>query len=145
MAAQVKHGTFRVSKAEAIKFADDIRVLKAVDPTLGLYAAYAYRDGGDIDQVCDLLGFMLGDLKGHPLLDVALLARGGPKGCSPDITKAVPFCPMLMRGWSMFLAESTVPSVVREAAEHLVPALWTTFDDEGMRLLGEAMNTGELS
>jgi len=145
IAAQVKHGVFRVRGEDAIELGHRIRVLKAIDPTLGLYAAYAYHDAGGIDEIRGLLSYMRADLAGRPPLDVALLAQSRAGSQSSAMAAAVPFCPMLMRGWPMFLADPTVPAVLREAAGQLVPALWTTFDDEGLGLLADAMDEGLLS
>src|SRR5262249_25505304 len=62
--------------AVAQRLADQIRVLKGIDPTLGVYAAYAYADANLTDQTRSVRSFMQGDL-GIDLFDVALLAGVG--------------------------------------------------------------------
>ena len=58
VAASVQHGALVVSPSNASKLATRIRIEKASDPSLGLYAAYAYANAGNFDQVKDILKYM---------------------------------------------------------------------------------------
>jgi hypothetical protein len=144
VAARALHGVFQIQVEEAKGFADRIRVLKALDPTLGLYAAYAYRDGGRPDQVRSVMTYMLDDLGGFSLFDVALLAAE-PVDARQFFDHGAPFCPMLMRGWSYLqrFAGAIRPEVL-DIANHLVPSLWTTIDAEGLVNLRAAIEAGRL-
>jgi hypothetical protein len=135
-AAAARLGVFRVDTPTAAeRLADDIRVLKRLDPTLGLYATYAYEQAGRLDQIRSVADFMHSDI-GMLLFDVAMLA-----GLEPVVTSArggsiAPFCPMLSQGWNYLAAtRSVIPEPAMRAASHLRQALWTTFDPEGVTIL----------
>ena len=121
------------------RLANKIRVLKGVDPTLGLYAAYAYSDAGIRLQVRSVRDFMRDDLGGD-LFDVAMLAR-----LMPASDRVAPFCPMLTQGWNLL-----EPKIIRAFSQvsalrpHLRQALWTTFDAEGFDIAREALQRGNL-
>jgi hypothetical protein len=55
---------------------------------------------------------------------------------SADPCNTAPFCPMLSQGWNLLRAKQVLlPPVVEAARDHLRPALWTTFDRQGMTAL----------
>jgi hypothetical protein len=98
VATSARYGVFRVDASQAARLADTIRVLKGIDPTLGLYAAYAYADADLESQVRSVRQYLRGDL-GADLFDVAMLS-GELAGRRPDGGDGtVPFCPMLSQGW----------------------------------------------
>jgi Caspase domain len=138
-------GVFRIDRADAGKFADKIRVLKGVDPTLGVYAAYAYAGAG---MKNDVARYMRSDLR-VDLFDVAMLDRRGVKRAArPKIvgTPIVPFCPILWQGWALMpVRHASVPPIVQRAQQWLLPSLWTTFAPEGVELLSDAISKGRLS
>jgi hypothetical protein len=136
-------GVFRIAPDEAQSFADKIRQFKAFDPTLGLYAAYAYASAGVDREVASILRYMRDDLK-TVLFDVAMLAeRGvGPRETGPQTI--LPFCPMLRQGWSLLgVRDARLPGAVREARNWLLPALWTTFAPQGVTILKDAIARGD--
>ncbi|MCA1515630.1 caspase family protein [Bradyrhizobium sp. NBAIM01] len=139
--AAAKYGAFRIegneeSRARAAeRLADQIRVMKGVDPTLGIYAAYAYADANLIDQVQSVREFMRGDLRGD-LFDVALLANAlsGKHIENPD--GVTPICPMLSQGWQLLRVKNVVlPKPIEQARSELRDGLWTTFGPKGMELV----------
>jgi hypothetical protein len=148
VAAAAGLGVFRVEPREAQSFADKIRELKVFDPTLGLYAAYAYASAGIDQEVGSVLEYMRTDLSAE-LFDVAMLARRGvhPHEVGPNdpVPLAIlPFCPMLRQGWSLLdVQQAQLPAVVRQAQNWLLPALWSTFAPEGVELLRQAMLRGD--
>jgi hypothetical protein len=136
-------GVFRIAPDEAQSFADKIRQFKAFDPTLGLYAAYAYASAGVDREVASVLRYMRDDLK-TVLFDVAMLAeRGvGPRETGPQTI--LPFCPMLRQGWSLLgVRDARLPGAVREARSWLLPVLWTTFAPQGVTILKDAIARGD--
>jgi hypothetical protein len=148
VAAGAKLGAFRLEgerserEAKAGEIADVIRVEKGLDPTLGLYAAYAYAAADIIEQVQSVDSFISGDL-GVSLFDVAMLA--GRLVGRPIDRGVVPFCPMLSQGWGLLRANRVeLPGVVARAGADLRPALWTTFGPAGMDIIVTAMRNGEL-
>jgi Caspase domain len=140
VATAAQYGEFRVDggpevrEKSAEQLADRIRVLKGIDPTLGLYAAYAYFDVGLRQKVRSVRDFMRADL-GADLFDVALLAR-----VNIADRRIVPFCPMLTQGWNLLDSQKTirVPEA-NELRSHLRPALWTTFDGDGFGIVQQVL------
>lgn len=131
---------------DAHKGADYLRVLKSLDPTLGLYAAYAYAQAGDFKAIGSVYEYM--DRESEPILfDVALLARKLPPRNSGKLTRhsVAPFCPMLTQGWAFLDPyQEMLPDSVREAGCDLIPGLWTMFGPKGMSVLWSAIQEGRL-
>ena len=148
--AAARFGVFRIEgprdarNAAAERLADRIRMLKRVDPTLGLYAAYAYYDANVPGQVRSVAGFMRGDLH-TDLFDVAMLAGGLSGSILNGREGPAPFCPMLAQGWSLLRANDVQLSQrVGVLQDHLAPALWTTLDSAGMAIVEADLSKGEL-
>ncbi len=141
-AAAVRYGVFRLDdKQEASKLAGHIRIEKGLDPTLGIYAAYAYSEADRRKDISSVLNFMRGDLH-CDLFDIAMLARNVSKN-SPLL---VPFCPILTQGWNLLRTRGIeLPAVLDEAQDELEQALWTTFKPERARAIFEATRRGELT
>ena len=144
VALAVERNTFRVrSESEAVKLAERIRVEKAADPTLGLYAAYAFAQAGIDEQVRDIGKYMRSDLQAD-LFDVRMLsshAQNPLAGAGPQ----VPFCPMLTQGWNLLRAYGVqLPDVLAQASRFLSNALWSTFTGRGASIVFDAVKSGEL-
>jgi len=141
VATAAQYGVFRLQgspderKEGAEKLATAIRVMKSVDPTLGLYATYAYSDAGMPQQVASVLDAMRRDLN-FDLFDVAMLARVlAGRRWEPD-GLVEPFCPMLTQGWNLLrVNDASLPDAVQSAGAHLRGSLWTTFAARGIVLL----------
>lgn len=143
VAASARLGVFQVDRDKANVVADEIGYMRSIDPTLGLYAAYAYADAGLRDHVRSVQGFMRSDLNAD-LFDVAMLA--GTLSGSHQGPPVVPFCPMLGQGWGLLRVRGVkLPAALSRAADHLRPALWTTFEPAGMDIIEEAFHKGELT
>ena len=151
VATAARFGVFRIEGPKAVRdsaaaqMADRIRMLKGIDPTLGIYAAYAYADAGLFEKARSVRGYMRGDL-GVDIFDVAMLS-GELSGKPPEGPRgAYPFCPMLSQGFALLrvndvrLAESIVA-----ARDHLRPSLWTTFDKDGMQIVEKALRDGRVA
>jgi hypothetical protein len=143
-AAAIRFGVFRIDdQVAARKLADLIRVEKSVDPSLGLYAAYAYSEGDSREELASVASYMHDDLNAD-LFDVAMLARrqiaiGGPTSLT------VPFCPMLTQGWNLLRArEIELPPVLEAAQDDLQRAVWTTFRPERVQKIFKAIENGDL-
>lgn len=137
VASAARFGTFRIEGSaeerskKAAQLADRIRVFKAIDPSLGLYATYAYADAGIRQQIESVHSVMRSDL-GANVFDVAMLA-GALSGTPRDGLKTVPVCPMLSQGWGWLrIRNVTLSENVTRARDSLRPALWTTFDTEAV-------------
>jgi hypothetical protein len=129
-AAAAKRGYFRVEPDKGKKFGEFLRQFKALDPTLGIYAAYAYAQSGLMDNVDSVYQYM----DEVAPFDVALLAgKLEPEGLKNG--RIAPFCPMLTQGWALLDESVPVSPAVRVAAHYLKPALWTTLTDKGVEAL----------
>lgn len=160
VAASAQFGVFRIAgegeeqDRKARDLANAVRMGKGADPTLGLYAAYAYHDAGLVGQVRSVDEIMRSDLGGVRLFDVAMLAEGFPGSDRNALTpfqeafdrgEIVPFCPMLSQGWSFLRIKGVALAPGVDAArDRLLPALWTTFDADGMDLVIRALDEGGL-
>ena len=150
VATSARFGVFRIGgpretrNRSASQLADRIRIMKGIDPTLGIYAAYAYADAGLPNQVRSVMDYMRGDL-GVDLFDVAMLS-GALSGRAPgDPNGPVPFVPMLSQGWGLLrVKDARLPEAVLSAQDHLRPGLWTTLARDGMRIVGNALREGRL-
>ena len=150
VATAARFGVFRIEGARetrnrsAAQMADRIRVLKGIDPTLGIYAAYAYADAGLLNQVQSVMSYMKDDLR-VDLFDVAMLSgalSGRPPG---DPNGPVPFVPMLSQGWALLRVKNArLPDSVVSAQDHLRPGLWTTLGRDGMRVVESALREGRV-
>lgn len=145
VATAAKFGVFRIEGARedkaiaARRLADQIRILKGVDPTLGIYAAYAYADASLTEQVSSVYSFMRGDM-GSDLFDIALLADALSGRRIEGPNDVVPFCPMLSQGWQLLrVKEVSLSEQVERARADLRQALWTTFGRRGMDLIFSAI------
>lgn len=160
VAASAQFGVFRIAgegeeqDRKARELAEAVRMGKGFDPTLGLYAAYAYHDADLIGQVRSVDEIMQDNLEGVRLFDIAMLAEGFPASGSNtgipfhetfDRGRIVPFCPMLSQGWSFLRVKGVaLPPNVDAARGRLLPALWTTFDAGGINLVISALHEGGL-
>ena len=150
VATAVQFGVFRIDGPEATRnqkasqFANYIRVLKGIDPTLGIYAAYAYADSNLVEQVRSVRAYMRDNLEEIDLFDVAMLAGELAKK-PPGDPRVCPFCPMLSQGWGYLRFKQVVlPEGVINAQNHLRNSLWLTLEPKGMRIVEDALRSGRV-
>jgi hypothetical protein len=109
-----------------------VRVWKALDPSLGVYASYFYSLAGPkyYGGVAEVMSIMAED-NGVALFDPALLGEKlAPNGRrSKDGFPVCPLCPMLTQGWHYLRPRGIeLPKFLADGADdELEPALWTTF------------------
>jgi hypothetical protein len=149
VATAAKFGVFRFDgpkdtrRKAAQEMADRIRVLKSIDPTLGLYAAYAYEDAGLKDKVESVRGYMADTLQ-ISLFDVAMLA--GRAMDRSDSTTVAPWCPMLSQGWGLLRVKNvSLPESIAQARDHLRVSLWNSLDAIGMKIVEDALMSGKVA
>ena len=148
VATAAQFGVFRIDGTEATRtdkarrLADYIRLGKGLDPTLGVYAAYAYADVNLMSQVRSVRMFMRDNLEGVDVFDVAMLS-GDLAGKPPGSVRAFPFCPMLSQGWGYLrVRDVRLPEGVAAARDHLRHSLWLTLDPQGVRIVEDALRSG---
>ena len=142
-AAASREGVFELDGDEAYDIARRMQYVKAIDPALAVYAAYAFADVGRRDVISEMEGVMRNDL-GAAFFDVALLARrrrGSPRQLSAHDTFG--FSPLLAQGWALLPAVANIGPWVRELEQHLVPtSLWTLYDEGGVEMVRSAFIDG---
>lgn len=135
-AAHVRNGTFMIEgrKSSIIRTASYLRNHKAFDPTLGLYAAYAYAQAGKRKEIKSIYDFMLKEPE-PVLYDVMMLASLESQ-FAVSLARTVPFCPMLTQGWAYLAINSELNNgLLRELRTTLLPGLWTTFNKDGVKII----------
>lgn len=149
VAASARFGVFRIEAAKESKesvarnIADNIRMLKGIDPTLGLYAAYAYFDAGLPGQVRSVNDAMRSNLSGIKLFDAAMLA-GQLQGRDAG-EDTFPFVPMLSQGWSLLRVKGVrVSEELAAMRDNMRNALWLTLRREGVEFAAKAMSTDRI-
>lgn len=144
VAVAVDHNSFNIgSESDAESLAEQIRVEKSIDPTLGLYAAHAYNQASKERHIASVLEYMYYDLHAD-LFDVRVLSsRIKNKPVTSDLV--VPFCPMLTQTWNILRPRGIkLPDVLNEAENYLCNSLWTTFEPEATDKIIQAIKSGEL-
>ncbi|PXA67076.1 hypothetical protein CTB96_09890 [Cryobacterium arcticum] len=125
VAASAYFGAFQPGDENIEAFARQMQVAKGLDPTLAIYAAYAYHEVNDRQRILQMADVLLADI-GLVFFDVAMLAR------SLDGPTVVPFFPLLSQGWALLGAfDAMLPPALEGLEGHLRQSLWTTFDDGG--------------
>jgi hypothetical protein len=143
-ASSARDGVFRLQGADAETVARQMQLAKGVDPTLAVYAAYAYQDlqlGGRIRETSR---YMRDDL-GAVLFDIALLAReldGKRVGSSEGVFS---FAPLLSQGWALLHAlRVRLPEELDGVERMLLSSLWTSFAPRGVEQVRAALKAGTL-
>lgn len=108
-----------------------LRQEKSIDPSLGLYAVYAYRQEGNQKDIKSVYRAMRAEAD-NMLFDVAMLA----KKLARENERLAPFCPMIALGWAFRQSfEQYLDPIIIEASNFMVPGLWTTFDKKGTEII----------
>lgn len=146
-AVSARDGRFVVEDASADRLAQRIRQAKGIDPTLGLYATYAYAQIGHYKDVYSVFTYMKDDEIEIPVpFDVVLLATRHEGGAVQEVDRRfAPFAPMLSQGWALLMpGDSLYHPIHQRLRPHLIPSLWTTFDAEGVAIARDAVLSGEV-
>jgi hypothetical protein len=139
-----QHGRFRLDDADAMNVARKMQYAKGIDPTLSVYAAYAYHDLHTLDRIRDMSMYLRGDL-GTTLFDLALLGRQLLDRVVDLKSGVVPFVPLLAQGWALLSANKVRMHPLLQGIETTVgESLWSLFDPSGVNKLKRALASGEL-
>ena len=143
-ASASQHGRFRLEQDDASKLAQRMQHMKDKDPTLSVYAAYAYHDLQEIERIRAMSDYQSRDL-GVTLFDLALLGRElVGKGVGPG-AGIVPFFPLLSQGWALLQAHRVMLHPALGGIERTMrESLWSLFDAAGLEKLKRAMQTMEV-
>lgn len=144
-AVAARHGRFVVEGMNAGELANRIRQGKGIDPTLGIFAAYAYAQVGKYKDVNSVFTYMRHDEIEIPVpFDVVMLAtRYKNNEAHAEQERYAPFCPMLAQGWALLMeGDPLYRPVHKEIRQHLLPSLWTTVSKAGVDIIRTHISTG---
>ncbi len=145
IATATQDGWFHLDEANALTLARQMQFEKSIDPTLSIYAAYAYHDLQRRDIIGDMAGFLRSDI-GAVLFDLMLLGRKLVDKTLLPQDHIVPFFPLLSQGWALLKANRVKKHPVLDKIEPLMKdSLWTLFDSSAFDLLKETMSQGDVS
>jgi len=138
---------------DAVAAAEEVRVWKALDPSLGVYASYFYESAGPqyYGNVAEVMSIMAGDNQ-IALFDPALLGEklgtNGRTTVSTGVDRifpVCPMCPMLTQGWHYLRPRGIrLPEVLDDGQDELEPTLWTTFKASRMEKIFKKFNSADL-
>ena len=131
-------GSFRIDgvgqelNKNARRFGSILKTEKISDPTLAIYAAYAYLQA---DLYSDIKTIFTDHKLRYTFFDIAMLAENLNNQSYPH-NGISPFCPMLTQGWGLLeVNEVDMPMFLYQAMRHLNDSLWTCFNEEGMEII----------
>lgn len=137
-------GSFQLEGDDALAIARRMQVAKGLDPSLAVYAAYAYHALQRPDLIRQMASYLQGDL-GAPLFDVALLARSLDKHKLSGNEPLLAPLPLMAQGWTLLQAYGvTLPSPLQPLMGLRLPSLWTLFNPRGVACLRHAFTQGAL-
>jgi hypothetical protein len=146
VAAASAMSTFRLpDDEEGRRLARRMQFGKGYDPTLAVYAAYAYRDQQRRDRLNDMAGYQASDL-GVTLFDIAMLSRR-IDGQAPGAREQVlPFAPLLSQGWALLPAHGLeLPDALAPIRDGVITdSLWTLYTEDCLDALHEAIERGDV-
>lgn len=117
-----------------------LRMEKSLDPSLGLYACYAYRQAGKTKDIKSVLRYMSEENK-YLFFDVVMLANEMDRYAE----RLASFCPLMSLGWAYpNLFERHLNPGVAEASLYLIPGLWTTFSSRGTEILDHLIQNNQI-
>ncbi len=141
-AIAVENNIFKLpTDTAAITLANKIRIDKAIDPTLGLYAAHAYYQAGKDEEILSVKKYMGYDINAV-LFDIHVMTSLMENFKHETI---IPFCPLLTQTWNLIHARNIeIDPLLIEASRYLTNALWTTFEDKGANLVQQYIDKENL-
>ncbi|MBA3342259.1 MAG: hypothetical protein H0T48_10520 [Gemmatimonadaceae bacterium] len=143
-ASSSQHGRFRLDQPDAAKIAKQMQYAKGIDPTLAVYAAYAYHDLRQMERIRDMAGYMRSDI-GVALFDLELLGRRLVDKSVTANDAIVPFIPLLSQGWALLNANRVNLHPALEGIESTMrDSLWSLFDNAGLAKLSRALKSKEV-
>lgn len=144
VSSAARFGVFRLEGEDAPALARRMQLAKGIDPTMALYAAYAYQQLQSLDRLHEMQSFLHDDLRLR-LFDLALLAHGLDGRQAGAVENVFPFLPLLAQGWALLAAHRVaLPPALAGIQRHLLPSLWTLFDEGGVAKVRSAMQTEEV-
>ncbi|MBA3351774.1 MAG: hypothetical protein H0U23_05010 [Blastocatellia bacterium] len=143
IAAATGNGYFRLDEANAFSLARQMQYEKSIDPTLSVYAAYAYYDLQRKDIIREMAGYLQRDINAT-LFDLMLLGRRLVDREVKPQDHIVPFFPLLSQGWALLDSNRVKRHpVLRKIESKMKSSLWTLFDGGAFAPLKETIERGD--
>jgi hypothetical protein len=144
IAASAHLGVFRLHQEDAGALATQMQMSKNADPAMALYAAYTYYELRYTERLREMNDYQGNDLA-FRLFDLAMLTRALNSKESNSEPNVFPAFPLLAQGWALLSAFGiTLPPILSELQDHLVPSIWSVFDDKGIKMLHLAITSGAM-
>jgi hypothetical protein len=144
---------WHLTRADGTQLATFLRQGKRMDPTLGIYSAYAYATAGNDDQVLSIFRWTTENYNDRPLgtvsapvpFDVAMLAGRVDKETAWRQPGFAPFCPLMTLGWSLLGSyPAELDDSIRSAGKYRLNALWATFKRSDVKPMLAAFEAGRI-
>lgn len=143
-AAASQHGRFELDEADAIQVAQRMQYAKSIDPTLAVYAAYAYHDMQVVERIREMSSYLHGDI-GVTFFDLALLSRMLIDRPIQPADGILPFFPLLSQGWGLLKAHRVrLHPQLAGMENNMRDSLWSLFDATGLEKLKLIMQSKEV-
>lgn len=138
------HGRFRLERDDALDIARMMQHSKGIDPTLSVYAAYAYHDLQATKRIREMSGYQSRDL-GVTFFDLALLGRDLVDKKVDRNSGIVPFIPLFSQGWPLLGANRVRLHKALDGIERTIrESVWSLFDSQGVDMLQRALMSSEV-
>ena len=144
-ASASQHGRFRLDQEGSFNIARKMQYAKGIDPTLAIYAAYAYHDLQATDRIREMSRYQRDDL-GVTFFDLALLSRElAERDFRRSDGKIVPFVPLFSQGWPLLAANRVRLHPSLDGVERTMrESVWSLFDGRGIDMLYAALMSKEV-
>jgi hypothetical protein len=143
-ASSSRHGRFELEREEAGAVARRMQLAKGVDPTLAVYAAYAYHDLQHIERIRGMSDYLYNDV-GVRLFDLELLGRRLIDTSIGPADHVVPFLPLLSQGWALLRAHRvTLHPTLRGIESTMRDSVWSLYGPDGLARIRDALALGEV-
>jgi hypothetical protein len=144
-AASTRDGVFRLEGPDASNVANSFKNAKRIDPTLAIYAAYAYNDLSRRDLIRETSECVRNQLAGAQFFDIALLA-GDLDGREIEREHSLlSFIPLLAQGWALLAARRVkLPASLDGVRNTVLPSVWTMVNEAGVKQIRLALTKGDV-
>lgn len=134
-ASSAQYNRFRLTPDQSRALVGRMQATNGIDPTMAIYAAYAYYDRQDIGRIQEIYEQLPTAMNGV-LYDVALLSGYLSPGHEAPLHRVVPFAPMLSQGWDLLSGyRVNHHDFLWKLKRNMRESLWTLFEPAGMDLI----------
>lgn len=135
-------GRFELSGDNVERLAARMQYAKGIDPSMAVYAAYAFSARGHIDRIRTMSGYLREDV-GVTFFDLALLSGELVDRRVQATEPVLPCVPMLAQGWSVMRANRTkVPSPLRRVDRLVTNSVWSVYRPEAFEKFQACLEKG---